>query len=179
MSAITWKPADDITAEIASLRLGGEGIVFDFLPGVVRDVPQEFLAAAQTALKAIHGNLGTPAAPTIGNAGAAGAVTYTYEVVAVGQTGDSLPSASASTTTGNATLNTSNYNTVTRGSLPAHATGWRVVRTVGGTQQGDVSGVLPASQTVFNDQSMSAVAYTPAGQAPPVDLILVGSPKEV
>lgn len=54
-----------------------------------------------------------PAAPTIAVVGTAGAVTYTYTVYATSSQGDSAASAAGTTTTGNATLSATNYNTVT------------------------------------------------------------------
>jgi hypothetical protein len=62
-----------------------------------------------------------PSAPTVANVGAAGSATYQYEVVCAGPYNSlipgptymtSLPSAVGQTTTGNATLSGTNYNTI-------------------------------------------------------------------
>jgi len=77
----------------------------------------------------------TPAAPTITTSGTAGAATWTYVIVArngVGATLGTTPaSASGSTTTGNATLTTSNYNVISFASVPGAAF-YDVYRTVSG-----------------------------------------------
>lgn len=182
MAAITWIPADDFgELEVLQVAIGAEGRLLTFAPGIVQDVPQDEIAPAtvQAAIQAVHGDMTTPAAPAVITVGTAGATAYDYEVVAVGQTGDTLPSTATAIATGNAALSGANYNQITRAALPAHATGWRVLRTVGGATQGDISGVLPAAQTVLDDTGLPAVAYVPVGANPPVDLVLVGSPSEV
>lgn len=84
------------------------------------------------------------AAPTITNVGTAGVTTYTYVVVAKGGTGATLNTAPASsagtTTTGNASLSTTNYNVVTWTHV-AGASSYDVYRTVGGATQGVISNV--------------------------------------
>jgi len=45
LAAITWLPADDFgQQELLSIRVGGEGKIIDFYPGVAKDVPQEEFA---------------------------------------------------------------------------------------------------------------------------------------
>ncbi len=61
-------------------------------------------------------SVGQLAAPSAGlavtNVGAAGATQYNYKVASLNAQGESLPSTSFNTTTGNATLTGSNYNSV-------------------------------------------------------------------
>jgi hypothetical protein len=53
-------------------------------------------------------------APTVASVGAAGAVTYTYKYTAVNATGESVASAANTAfTTGNATLDNTNFNRLT------------------------------------------------------------------
>lgn len=56
-----------------------------------------------------------PTGPAVANIGAAGAVTYKYKVTAINDTTgeESLPTASIDTATGNATLNSTNFNQIT------------------------------------------------------------------
>lgn len=60
--------------------------------------------------------LSTPSAPTITNAGTAGATSYSYKIVAKTGSGRTLgftaASSAGTSTTGNATLTTANYNTI-------------------------------------------------------------------
>lgn len=153
---------------------GGER-QYTFLPGVSQEIPPEDYGQVRGVLQALQGMLAAPSAPTVTVHGTAGSTTYSYVVVAVGQTGDGLESGATSVTTGNATLSGTNYNQITQPTLSAYATGWRVVRTAGGTSQGDVSGVLPLTTTTFNDQSPSALnSYTQVASAPPVALVTAG-----
>lgn len=89
----------------------------------------------------------TPTAPTITNAGTTGATTYTYKVVARNGFGVSLgttPASSAgSTTTGNATLSSTNYNVITW-PFVSGAGSYDIYRTVGGATQGKIGNVLAA-----------------------------------
>lgn len=73
----------------------------------------------------------TPAAPTITNTGAAGAVTDTYSVVAYGASGNTVGSSTGSTATANATLTTSNFNVIAFDSVPG-AVKYCIWRTVAG-----------------------------------------------
>ncbi len=58
-------------------------------------------------------SLTTPSAPTVTKVGTAGTTTYTYEVVAIDAAhGYTAASAAGSTTTGNATLSTTNFNRI-------------------------------------------------------------------
>jgi len=75
-----------------------------------------------------------PTGVTVTNVGTAGATTYAYAVCAVDALGTTLATA-ATTTTGNATLSATNYNTVDWEPVD-DATSYRVYRTSGGATQG-------------------------------------------
>ncbi len=101
-----------------------------------------------------------PAAPAVAVVGTAGTTEYQYQVVAVGPNGDSLPSAAGQTTTGNATLSGTNYNTVTWTAVPG-AQSYRVLRQIGGT--GGYELLVTTSAVTINDEGQyTAVAYTAA-----------------
>jgi hypothetical protein len=177
MGSLVWKPAVDAQLEIARVVQGGARF-YQFYPGVAQNVIPEDFSGVQTALRAIHGNMATPSAPTVAPQGTGGVETWGYKIAAVGQTGNTLLSAQGSTAVGNATLTVTDFNRVTRPALPAHATGWRVIRSAsGGTPAGttvDISGVLPASQATFDDTGIAGSAYSAAGSNPPVDLVAAG-----
>ena len=66
-----------------------------------------------------------PAPPTVTPKGTAGSTSYSYQVCATNAYGSTTPSASGSTSTGNATLSATNYNLVSWAAvpLPAGSTG--------------------------------------------------------
>jgi hypothetical protein len=73
-----------------------------------------------------------------------GSTTYTYVVAAHGSTGVTPCSASLSTTTGNATLNSTNFNVVNF--RPAYgAVSYDIYRTAGGATLGKIGTLLPTS----------------------------------
>lgn len=55
----------------------------------------------------------TPSAPTVTTGGTAGSTSYYYRIVAINSAGSSAASPEGSITTGNATLSSTNFNTVT------------------------------------------------------------------
>ncbi len=55
----------------------------------------------------------TPVAPVVTNIGASGSTSYSYKIVAHNGVGTTLPSSATVTTTGNATLDVTNYNRIT------------------------------------------------------------------
>jgi hypothetical protein len=98
--------------------------------------------------------LTTPAAPSgVTPTGTTGATTYTYSIVAYGQTGSTPGSATTSTATGNASLSSTNYNLIQW--VPTASIGankWCVYRTVGGATQGKI-GCVNAVGTAANSQN--------------------------
>lgn len=95
--------------------------------------------------------LSTPAGPSaVTPVGVSGGTTYTYAIVAFGQTGNTAGSSTVSTTTGNAVLSVSNYNQIQLvPSLSIGANKWCVWRTVGGATQGKI-GCVNAAATSAN-----------------------------
>jgi len=65
--------------------------------------------------------LSPPAAPTVTPEGTTGATSWSYEVVASNTLGSTTPSPAGSTTTGNATLSTTDYNLVSWPAVPLPA----------------------------------------------------------
>jgi hypothetical protein len=98
--------------------------------------------------------------------GASGGTTYTYAIVAFGQTGKTAGSGTITINNGNATLNTTNYNqiqwTIPTGTANGYgANQYCVWRTVGGATQGNIGCVSAVGLTsnslngnvyYFNDQ---------------------------
>lgn len=74
----------------------------------------ELVATVKTAT----GELTSPNTPTVTPEGTTGSTTYSYEVVATNAYGSTKPSTAGSTTTGNATLSSTNYNRVAWSAVP-------------------------------------------------------------
>ncbi|MFZ3047431.1 MAG: hypothetical protein WA151_16100 [Desulfatirhabdiaceae bacterium] len=96
--------------------------------------------------------LATPENAAIEVLGTPGSTTYAYRVSALNSRGETLACSSVSITTGNATLNTSNYNRLTWNSVTGATKYWIHGRT-GATMY------LLAEQegTTFDDKSMTAL----------------------
>jgi hypothetical protein len=119
---------------------------------------------------------GTPAAPTITNhitpvpldvvvtnVGVAGSTTVSYKVVAVFPNGDKSPaSALATTTTSNATLNGSNYNTIAWGGVLG-ASSYLIYRTVAGGTPSTTGVIGSTSSLAFNDTGLAGDGNAPLG----------------
>jgi hypothetical protein len=82
---------------------------------VIYTAPQNIVADLITDIQLSNNTrLGTPLAPTITNQGTTGSTTYTYYIVANDAWGGkTLVGPAGQTTTGNATLNSNNYNVIT------------------------------------------------------------------
>lgn len=78
--------------------------------------------------------------PTVTPVGTTGATTYTYYVCAIDGSGAQSCSPTVSTTTGNATLSSTNYNLI-QWALDPGAIGYTVYKTAGPGAQGSVSGI--------------------------------------
>lgn len=99
-----------------------------------------------------------PAAPAVALVGVGNSVSYSYSLVAQYSTGDSIQSPNGTNANGPTTLSVSNYNAITLPALPTGATGWRVLRTIGGPTQGLLASGLGAG--TYNDQGTVATVYT-------------------
>ncbi len=104
--------------------------------------------------------LPAPQPPTITNVGTPGVTTYTYEVTANDGTGETTPSATGTTTTGDASPDADNYPLVTWGDVPG-ALSYNVYRTVGGASQGLLATVLAGQPLELADTALVAGAAAP------------------
>jgi hypothetical protein len=112
----------------------------------------------------VAGAMTTPAAPTVTPTGAAGVIGYSYQIVAVSANGDSMPSTAGTTTTGNATLTTTNYNALSWVANAGAFLGYKVIRSAsaGAPSTTGLIATLGPGATSFNDTGFAATAYTPA-----------------
>src|SRR5487761_1231979 len=92
---------------------------------------------------------------TVTNVGTAGSTTYSYYIVAHNVNGKTVPGPVGTTTTGNATLSTTNYNTISWTAV-ANATCYDVLKTNTTT-----SLATCITGTSVNDTGQSTTAYTP------------------
>ncbi len=102
-------------------------------------------------------SLSNPSAPTVTPQGTTGATAYSYKVVALHRQGQTAASSAGSTTTGNATLSSSDFNRITWTAV-TNATAYRVYRTVGGATTGQIG--IVGAVTQFDDTGLTADATT-------------------
>lgn len=105
----------------------------------------------------------TPSAPTITNVGTVGAVTWTYKIVARNgfgaSVGETAASTGGSTTTGNATLTSANYNVITWSSVVGAAF-YDVYRTAAGTTPSTTGLIGSVPATVVNATGLQSATYS-------------------
>ena len=119
---------------------------------------------------------GTPAAPTVAPQGVVGSTTYTYYVVAVTRDGKrSLPSAAGTTSTGNATLTSGNFNRLTWAAVPG-AYAYDILKTNTATRLATVTkaGANVPPATTYDDIGGGTSAYTVATRNETADLQVGG-----
>jgi len=97
------------------------------------------LAGDSTQFAWFEASIGTPTAPVVTQHGAAGAVTYAYQIAWLTLAGNGPGGAITTTTTGNATLSATNYNIITPPACPATASGYIVERTTDPQQHGSLA----------------------------------------
>jgi parallel beta-helix repeat protein len=104
--------------------------------------------------------IATASAPIIVVNGTAGTTTYGYRIVAVNtDEADGIPSAIATTATGNATLTTSNFNSLQWTAIPG-ANRYKVLRSISG---GAYDYLTTTTGTSLSDQgAFTPATYTPA-----------------
>jgi hypothetical protein len=112
--------------------------------------------------------IGTPSGVAVTNVGTAGATTYGYRISAVNSVGETLASSSTTTTTGNASLTTSNFNRVTW-SRVMEASSYKIYGRTNGSElyMGTTTGLH------FDDTG----AVTPSGALPGSDTTKYDSTK--
>lgn len=110
-------------------------------------------------------NPAAPTAPVMGFGGTSATTNYTYGLVAVSQNGTFSTIVTTQTTSGNATLSATNYNTITA-TAQNDAVGWIVVRTASSgtpTAVGTI-GFIQYPNTTFNDTGIAINPNTSATQ---------------
>lgn len=127
-------------------------------------VESVFSTASLTAIETI----GTPSGVAVANIGAAGATTYGYRISAVNSFGETLASSSTTTTTGNASLTTSNFNRITWNRV-AEATSYKIYGRTNGSE------LYMATTTGLHYDDTGAV--TPSGALPGSDTTKYNSSK--
>lgn len=107
--------------------------------------------------------LATPGAPAITDVGTPGNTTRAYKVVAKCGSGVTAASAAGQTTTGNATLSSTNYQTITWTRV-AGATGYDIYRTTANgspATTGKIGSVTGGGTLTFNDTGLAGDSTTP------------------
>jgi hypothetical protein len=109
----------------------------------------------------VAGAMTTPTAPTVTIVGTPGTQTVSYEIVAIGPNGDSMPSTVGTSSTAPTTLSATNYAQLAWTPSAGAYLGQRIIRTAGGGSQGVIAVVGPTAAS-FNDTGLAATAYTAA-----------------
>jgi len=115
-------------------------------------------SANPVLLGVVAGALSTPAAPTVTPQGTTGGTSYSYRIAAIDAYGKTLASTAGTTSTGNATLNGTNFNRVTWSAVTG-ATGYKVYGRASGSEL--LLATLGAV-TTYDDTG----AATPSGALP-------------
>ncbi|MDD3005957.1 MAG: hypothetical protein PHX30_00005 [Candidatus Pacebacteria bacterium] len=104
-------------------------------------------------------SLATPSSVAVAPVGTAGSTTYGYRISAINDNGQTLASATTTTTTGNATLSSTNYNRVSWGAV-AGATGYKVYGRTSGSEL--LMATVDSPVLMYKDTN----ANTPSGALP-------------
>lgn len=122
-----------------------------------------------------------PASQTLTVMGTAGTATWTYVITAANPGGESVASAGATTSSGNAVLSNTNYNALSWTAIPG-ATGYNVYRTVEGDSPATLGLGLIGQVTglTFSDTGIVATDPVPVGSTdtlahPPLVITRVGN----
>ncbi len=112
----------------------------------------------------INSGISAPAQPTVSNLGTAGSTSYTYCVTATTATGETACSTVRITTTGNATLDATNFNRISWTAVQG-ASGYKVYRTASsGTPSGTgLIGATISGTLAFDDTGIAAGLLSPSG----------------
>jgi len=104
-------------------------------------------------------SLSTPAGVAVTPAGTTGSTTYGYRVSAINGNGETLASTTVSTSSGNSTLSSSDYNHISWSAVVG-ATGYKIYGRTAGSEQ--LIGTVNSPTLYYNDASMTA----PSGALP-------------
>jgi parallel beta-helix repeat protein len=124
-------------------------------------------AASSSASLTLQGGLSSVALPvptlssTVGTTGTAGTTTYRYQITALDGQGETTGSTIEQTTTGNATLSTTNYNTITWTPVGG-AIQYRIYRCIGASCTPARLATVAGNATSYRDQALGA----PSGAVP-------------
>src|SRR5262249_488619 len=110
-----------------------------------------------------------PATPTVQNVGTTGATTYSYKFVFKDGVGTTAASTAGTTTTGNASLSTSNYNLLSGTPPPGPAVATAVHLAAGGATQGKIATIkagmpLSVADTGLTGDGSTAPSADTTGQ---------------
>ncbi|MBT9175673.1 MAG: hypothetical protein DDT22_01357 [candidate division WS2 bacterium] len=105
-------------------------------------------------------SLPTPATPTITSHGVIGTTVWGYRVTARSAVGETLASVEGRTTTGNATLTTTNFNRITWSVVPG-AIDYRIYRTTAGGTPATTGLIGTTTTTTFDDTGLAATIAVP------------------
>jgi hypothetical protein len=161
------------TSDYAQLKVGVDGRQMSTSQSLVTLGAAPYPVGARSfAFSGAALSVGTIAAPSAGlavsNQGTPGAVQYNYKVTSVNAQGESTPSSSVNTTTGNATLNGTNFNRVTWTAV-AGASSYRVYGRPA-TSGGSYFYLGQTATNQYDDQNMVA------GTTPPPTINTAGVP---
>ena len=126
---------------------------------------------------AVFSSIAASGAPTITTGGAAGTTTWTYVLVAKDAAGNNIASASGSTTTGNATLNATNFNVITVSSPSVGAVSYDIYRTAVGTSPvttGKIGVISTAVIAGENSNVLNDTGLPGNGSAVPANAVTSG-----
>ncbi|MBT9169332.1 MAG: hypothetical protein DDT19_02690 [Syntrophomonadaceae bacterium] len=105
-------------------------------------------------------SLSTPGTPTITPHGVVGTTTWGYRITARSSVGETLASTAGTTTTGNATLSTTNFNRITWSAV-AGAVDYRVYRTTAGGTPSTTGLIGTTTLLFFDDTGLAASGAVP------------------
>ena len=132
---------------------GPVGVPSLYPTGTTGNIP---ISASVSTQGLLVGTVAAPENPNVVAVGTTGNTTYTYVCVAKDVNGNKVSGTSASTTTGNATLSSGNYNLVQLTSpFPLGAVSYDVYRTVGGATQGNIGNLTPNANNYSTSGSIS------------------------
>jgi hypothetical protein len=135
------------------------------------------IGVVQIANRGAHSNLSVPTGAAVVSAGTPGSTSYSYKVVAVqddGLGGQLLSAASsvAIITTGNATLDSSNYNVISWNSID-NISLYYIYRTASAGTPSSTGLIATATTNSFNDQGSAGDSTTPPTNTDD-NIILIG-----